>query len=48
MGSWGFIGLAYGVAAVALLGYLFLLKGRLRGARDDLTALEREGGRRTG
>ncbi len=47
MGSWGFIGLAYGVASVALLGYLVLLKGRLRGARDELAALERSGGRRT-
>jgi hypothetical protein len=46
VGSWGFIGLAYGVASVALLGYLFLLKGRLRGARDELAALERDGGRR--
>lgn len=48
MGSWGFIGLAYGVAAVALLGYLLLLRRRLRGARQELTALERDGGRRTG
>jgi hypothetical protein len=46
VGSWGFIGLAYGVASVALLGYLFLLKGRLRGARDELAALERDAGRR--
>lgn len=45
MGSWGFIGLAYGVAAAALLGYLYMLKGRLRGARDELAALERDGGR---
>ena len=47
MGSWGFIGLAYGVAVVALLGYLFLLRGRLRGAREALAALERDGGRRS-
>jgi hypothetical protein len=48
VGSWGFIGLAYGLASVALLGYLWLLKGRLRDARDELSALERDGGRRTG
>lgn len=47
MGSWGFIGLAYGVALVALLGYFLLLKGRLRSAREELAALEQEGGRRT-
>ena len=47
MGSWGFIGLAYGVASVALIGYLLFLKGRLRGAREEFAALEREGGRRT-
>jgi len=46
VGSWGFIGLAYGVAAVALLGYLYLLKGRLRAAREELAALDREGDRR--
>jgi len=46
VGSWGFIGLAYGVASVALLGYLFLLKGRLRGAWEELAVLERDGGRR--
>jgi hypothetical protein len=48
VGSWGFIGLAYGVASVALLGYLILLKGRLRGAWDELAVLERDGRRRTG
>jgi hypothetical protein len=48
VGSWGFIGLAYGVASVALLGYLILLKGRLRGAWDELAGLDREGGRRVG
>jgi hypothetical protein len=48
VGSWGFVGLAYGVASVALLGYLILLKGRLRGAWDELAGLDREGGRRTG
>ena len=46
MGSWGFIGLAYGVAAVALAGYLLTLRGRLRDAGAALTALEREGGRK--
>ncbi len=46
MGNWGFIGLAYGLAALALVGYLVLLKGRLRSARDELEALERDGGRR--
>ena len=45
MGSWGFIGLAYGVGLVALLAYLILLKRRLREAQDDLTALEEGGGR---
>ena len=47
MGSWGFIGLAYGVALAALLGYLLLLKGRLRAAREELAALEQDSGRRT-
>jgi hypothetical protein len=46
VGSWGFIGLAYGVGAVALVVYLFNLKGRLRDAAAELTALERDGGRR--
>lgn len=46
MGSWGFIGLAYGVGSVALLLYLILLKRRLRGAQDELAALEGDGGRR--
>ena len=46
MGSWGFIGLAYGVAAVALIGYLFSLRGRLRDAGAALTALEGDGGRK--
>ncbi len=47
MANWGFVGLAYGVASVALLGYLMLLKGRLRGAQEELAAIERDGGRRT-
>lgn len=46
MGSWGFISLAYGVAAVTLVGYLFGLRGRLRDASASLTALERDGGRK--
>lgn len=46
MGSWGFIGLAYGLGSVALLLYLILLKRRLRGAQDELAALEGDGGRR--
>jgi len=46
VGSWGFIGLAYGVAAVALIGYLFSLRGRLRDAGAALTALEGDGGRK--
>ncbi len=40
MGSWGFIGLAYGVAAVALTAYLISLKGRLRRAAEELVGLE--------
>lgn len=48
MASWGFIGLAYGLALVALLGYLIHLKGRLRGAGEALTALQQDSGRRTG
>jgi|GEM_PF-803695 len=44
-GSWGFVGLAYGVALVALLGYLVLLKGRLRDAVEELASLERDGDR---
>ncbi|MEK6716430.1 MAG: heme exporter protein CcmD [candidate division NC10 bacterium] len=47
MGNWGFIGLAYGLAFVALVGYLIFLKRRLRGAGEELAALEQEGGRRT-
>jgi hypothetical protein len=47
VGSWGFIGLAYGVGSVALLLYLILLKRRLRDAQDALAALEGDGGRRT-
>ncbi len=45
MDHWGFVGLAYGVALLALAGYFFHLKGRLREAGDELTALERDGGR---
>jgi len=47
VGSWGFIGLAYGVASAVLVGYLLLLRRRLRDAREELTALEQDGGRRT-
>jgi hypothetical protein len=47
VGSWGFIGLAYGVGLFALLGYFLFLKGRLRDAGADLTGLERDGDRRT-
>ena len=38
--------MAYGVGAVALVGYLFTLKGRLRDAAAELSALERERGGR--
>jgi len=37
----GFIALAYGVAAVALLSYLVGLKSRLRRAGEELSALEK-------
>ena len=47
MGSWGFIGLAYGLALFALLGYFLHLKGRLRGAREELAMLDQDGSRRT-
>jgi hypothetical protein len=47
VGNWGFVGLAYGLASVALFSYLLLLKGRLRGAQEELAALERDSGRRT-
>ncbi len=47
MGSWGFIGLAYGVAAAALAGYVLSLRGRLRDAGAVLTALKKDGGRTT-
>ena len=40
MGSWAFIGLAYGVGLAALLGYFLLLKRRLKDAQDELIALE--------
>lgn len=46
MGNWGFIGLAYGVAAAALVGYLLSLRARLKQAAEELTALEREPSRR--
>ena len=46
MGSWGFIGLAYGVAAATLAGYLLGLRGRLRDAGAALTLLEGDGGRK--
>jgi len=46
VGSWGFIGLAYGVAAVTLVGYLVGLRGRLRDASAALTALEMDKGRK--
>jgi len=48
VGSWGFIGLAYGVALVALLGYLLLLKRRLRSAQEEMAALDRPVERRSG
>lgn len=47
MGHWGYVWLAYGVAAVALCGYLVLLKGRLRDAGTELSVLEQDSGRRT-
>jgi hypothetical protein len=47
VGSWGFIGLAYGVAAVAIGTFFVLLRRRLRGAAEELSALERDGSRRT-
>jgi hypothetical protein len=43
---WGFVGLAYGVALLVFSGYLVFLKGRLREAGDELSALERDGGGR--
>lgn len=45
MGNWGFIGLAYGVAAVVLGIYLIMLARRLREAGDELAVLSREKGR---
>jgi hypothetical protein len=45
VGNWGFIGLAYGFAAIALTAYVVGLRGRLREAGQTLTALERDGGR---
>lgn len=45
MGSWGFIGLAYGVAAVALGAYLITLARRLRDAGDELAVLAQDKGR---
>jgi hypothetical protein len=46
VGSWGFIGLAYGLAAVAFGGYLIFLKRRLREAGDEVAVLARDGGRK--
>lgn len=45
MGNWGFIGLAYGVAATALGVYLITLARRLRDAGDELAVLSQEKGR---
>ena len=45
MGSWEFIALAYGVAAVVLGGYLVGLRSRLKEAQDVFLALS-EGRRR--
>ncbi len=42
MGNWGFIGLAYGVAAAGLVAYVVSLRKRLGQVREELTALERE------
>jgi hypothetical protein len=46
VGSWGFIGLAYGVAAGAVGAYFLMLRRRLRAAKEELAALERGVGRR--
>jgi len=46
VGSWGFVGLAYGVAAVAIGTYLIMLRRRLRAAAEEQAALERGIGRR--
>jgi hypothetical protein len=46
VGSWGFVGLAYGVAAAAIGTYLIMLRRRLRVAAEELAALERGVGRR--
>lgn len=43
MSSWGFIGVAYGLAAVTLGGYWLGLRARLREAGTVLGALERPG-----
>jgi len=45
--SWGFIGLAYGLAALTLGGYWWGLRGRLRAAGTVLGALEGAGGQGT-
>ena len=45
MGHWGYVLLAYAVGSVALGGYLVLLKGRLRDAGLEMSALEQDGGR---
>ena len=46
VGSWGFIALAYGVATIALFGYLTFLGRRLREVGEELAAMEREGERK--
>jgi len=46
VGSWGFIGLAYGVAAVAIGTYFIMLRRRLRATAEELAALERGVSRR--
>jgi hypothetical protein len=45
VGSWGFIGLAYGVAAIALGIYGIMLARRLRDAAAELDVLSQEKGR---
>ncbi len=45
MDKWGFIWLAYGMAAVVLVGYLAALWRRLGATAEELTALEEKRGR---
>jgi CcmD family protein len=40
MGKWGFVFLAYGIVWLAIVGYFFCLKSRMRKAESRLAQLK--------